>query len=95
VGNELLADIQTVFAHKRVERISTADLLDALCEDEEAAWCTYNKGKPLSARQLSKRLSEYGISSKNVRLEKHGNPQKGFELSQFHDAFARYLVADK
>jgi putative DNA primase/helicase len=95
VSNELLADIQTVFEHKRLEKISTVDLLKALCEDEEAAWCTYNRGNPLTPRQLSKRLSEYGISSKNVRLEKHGNPQKGFELSQFHDAFARYLVADK
>jgi hypothetical protein len=95
VSNELLADIQTVFEHKRLEKISTVDLLKALCEDEEAAWCTYNRGNPLTPRQLAKRLSEYGISSKNVRLEKHGNPQKGFELSQFEEAFARYLEADK
>ena len=95
VSNELLANIKTVFEHKRLEKISTVDLLQALCEDEEAAWRTYNRGNPLTPRQLSKRLSEYGISSKNVRLEKHGNPQKGFELSQFEEAFARYLVADK
>ena len=42
VSNELLANIQTVFAHKRVEKISTVDLLHALCEDEEVAWNTYN-----------------------------------------------------
>lgn len=95
VSNELLADIKTVFEHKRVEKISTVDLLSALCEDEEAAWRTYNRGNPLTPRQLSSRLKEYGISSKNVRLEKHGNPQKGFELSQFEEAFARYLEADK
>ncbi len=95
VSNELLADIQTVFEHKRLEKISTVDLLQALCEDEETAWCTYNRGNPLTPRQLATRLKEYGISSKNMRLEKHCNPQKGFELSHFQEAFARYLEADK
>ncbi len=94
VGNELLADIQTVFAHKRVEKISTVDLLHALCEDEEAAWATYNRGNPLTPRQLAKRLNDYGIRSKNIRLMKHGNPQKAFELAQFTEAFARYLVTE-
>jgi putative DNA primase/helicase len=94
VSNELLADIQTVFEHKRLEKISSKDLLSALCEDEEAAWCTHNRGKPLSARQLSKRLSEYGISSKNIRLGAYNTP-KGFDLSQFQEAFARYLEGEK
>lgn len=89
-GNELLADIQHVFESKRVDRISTAGLIEALCADEEAAWNTYNRGKPLSPRQLSKRLSEYGINSKNIRLGAY-ETLKGFELSQFADAFARYL----
>jgi Protein of unknown function (DUF3631) len=89
-GNELLADIQRVFETKKVERISMADLVAALIEDDEAPWLTWNRGKPLSTRQLGRMLSAYGIQSKTVRVG-YGNPPKGYELSYFEDAFARYL----
>lgn len=89
-ANELLADIQHVFESKRADRIKTADLIAALVEDDEAAWPTWNKGKPLSPRQLNRMLAAYGIRSKNVRI---GYEQaKGFESEQFADAFARYLA---
>lgn len=88
-GNELLADIQAVFDAKRADRISTADLIATLVEDDEAAWSTWNRGKPLHPRQLAKMLKQYGIVSKNIRT---GYEQsKGFDRDQFADAFARYL----
>lgn len=90
IGNELLADIQHVFESKRVDKISTADLIAALCSDGESAWAAYNKGKQLNARQLARLLKPYGIASKSTRLGAYETP-KGFELSQFSDAFVRYL----
>lgn len=90
VGNELLADIQEVFDTKRVDRISTADLVDALCEDTEKPWVTWNRGKPIAPRQLAQRLGEYDICSKTIRMGL--NTPKGFERSQFEDAFVRYLA---
>ena len=89
-GNELLADIQHVFEIKRVDRISTVDLIAALCADEELSWNTFNKGRQLSPRQLSTRLKGYSIASKDIRFAAY-EVKKGFELSQFSDAFARYL----
>lgn len=89
-GNELLADIQQVFESKRVDKISFTDLIQALCSDEEAGWATYNRGNPITPRQVSKRLKEYGISSKPTRFGYDG-VQKGFDVDQFGDAFARYL----
>jgi putative DNA primase/helicase len=90
IGNELLTDIQAVFERKAVTRITTADLLEALIlDDTEAPWSTYNRGKPLSARQLSKMLGAYDVHSKTVRFG--SSTPKGFELSQFADAFTRYL----
>jgi len=89
-GNELLADIQHVFERKRVDKINFADLIQALCDDEEAGWATYNRGKPITPRQVSKRLKEYGISSKPTRFGYDG-VQKGFDADQFSDAFERYL----
>lgn len=94
-GNELLADIQQVFEarlSKKGTKISTVDLITALVEDDEKSWATYNRGKPLTPRQLSKQLAVYGIKSKTVRLG-HANTPKGYELSQFEDAFERYLAA--
>lgn len=88
-STELLADIQTVFETRRADRISSADLIEALCEDDEAPWSTYNRGKPISPRQVAKRLAEYGIRPKNVRGA--FGQAKGFEREQFTDAFSRYL----
>ncbi|HPH06766.1 MAG TPA: DUF3631 domain-containing protein [Methylotenera sp.] len=91
-GNELLADIQYIFEAKQVDKISTVDLIAALVDDEENPWATYNRGKPLTPRQLSKQLAGYGIHSKTVRMQ-FGSTPKGFDAMQFKDAFARYLSA--
>jgi len=89
-ASELLADIQKVFEEKEIDKIGTKDLIDALISDEEKSWATYNRGKPISPRQVSNRLEGYGIKSKTVRT---GNVTvKGFEISQFEDAFSRYLA---
>jgi len=90
VANELLADIQHVFESKGWDKISTVDLIAALCADEEAAWATYNRGDPLSHRQLASRLKGYGIASKNINCG-YGVVKKGFDRAQLEDAFARYL----
>jgi putative DNA primase/helicase len=89
-GNELLADIQEIFESKHVLKISTADLIAALTADDEKSWATYNRGKPISARQIASRLAGYGIKSKTIRIG-YETP-KGFEVEQFGDAFARYLA---
>jgi putative DNA primase/helicase len=88
-GNELLADIQAAFDAKHIDRISTADLIAALLADDEAAWATWNHGKPLTPRQLGRMLKQYGIASKNVRTKYE--QAKGFDREQFADVFARYL----
>ncbi len=90
-GNELLADIQHIFERRGGGKISTVQLIEALCADEESGWATYNRGKPLSPRQLAKQLATYGINSKTVRLGP-GNTPKGFDADQFADVFARYLA---
>lgn len=88
-GSELLADIQEILEHEQTFKISTVDLITALIQDEEKGWATYNRGKPLTPRQLAKQLSAYGIQPKTVRM-KYGTP-KGYDADQFADAFARYL----
>lgn len=90
IGTALLADIQEIFESERAERIFTADLLHALHEMEERPWAEWSHGRALSSRQLSQKLKPYGIAPKTMRIG-HRN-QKGYERSQFTDAFARYLT---
>lgn len=90
IGVELLSDIQEIFDAKKVDRFSTADLITALCEDDEKSWATFNRGRQISPRQVAKRLSDYGISSNTIRVG--GSTPKGFMKSQFEDAFFRYLT---
>lgn len=91
VGNELLGDIREVFEIKKLHKISTADLIEALCSDDEKSWATYNRGKPITPRQVSKKLKEYGVSSKTIRIGYE--TAKGFEREQFNEAFLRYLAS--
>lgn len=90
IGVQLLSDIHAAFGSR--DRMTTADLLNALVADDEALWPTWNRGKPMTARQLSARLAEFGIRSNTIRI---GNQTaKGYMLAQFADAFDRYLADD-
>jgi hypothetical protein len=86
----LLADIRDVFERKQVDRIRTKDLISALVDDEEKSWAIYYRGKALTPPQLAKLLAPYGIKSKTVRFGV--STPKGYEKSQFTDAFSRYLT---
>jgi putative DNA primase/helicase len=90
INTELLSDIREIFAAQHEGKISSADLIETLVKDTEAPWVTWNRGKPLGARQLAKLLEPYGIKTKNLKFGLH--TLKGFELAQFEDAFARYLA---
>ena len=92
-ANELLEDIQEIFDSRNVIKISTSELITALCEDSEKSWATYNRGKPLSPRQLSSKLKDYGIQSRDMRFAYDG-VKKGYEVEQFNDVFSRYLKND-
>ena len=90
LGAELLTDIREVFETKEVEKISSSDLINALIDDEERPWAAYNRGKPITPRQVATLLKGYGIRSKTVRMTFNQTP-KGYVVSEFQDAFKRYL----
>jgi putative DNA primase/helicase len=95
-GNDLLADIREVLSRWSSQTIKTTDLIDRLTADEDMGWVTYNRGKPLTPRQLAKLLSAYQIKPKTVRQPKSthsptGSTPKGYDVADFEDAFRRYL----
>ena len=85
----LLADILGVFQQKNVDRCHSYELLDALCSDDEAPWATWNRGDPMTPRQLSSKLKEFKIKSADVRIGRV--VKKGYTIEKFSDAFNRYL----
>ncbi|MEY3224622.1 MAG: hypothetical protein RL565_812, partial [Pseudomonadota bacterium] len=90
IKTELLEDIKSVFETRKIDRISTHDLITDLCIDDEAPWATSDKGRNINARQLNGLLKGYGIASKTIRFGGY-ETAKGFEKSQFEDAWSRYL----
>jgi Protein of unknown function (DUF3631) len=93
-GVELLADIKAAFDSAGRTVFTTKTLLaDHLCADAERPWATWNKGKPITDRQLAKLLRAFTIISENVQTSETGEPQaKGYRRVHFDDAFERYLT---
>ena len=91
LGLRLLSDVRLVFDRLRVDRISTADLVEALRADEEGPWA--GEPKPLSPHRLGRLLAPFEIGPKQLRVD--GRSLKGYEQSGFVDAWARYLAPDQ
>ncbi|WP_373492491.1 DUF3631 domain-containing protein [Parasphingorhabdus sp.] len=91
LGAQLLADINTYFGD--ADRLTTADLLGKLLEDDEAPWGDL-RGRRIDARKLAVMLREYGIRSCTIRMP-NGTTPKGYKREEFHDAWKRYLPVSR
>jgi putative DNA primase/helicase len=88
----LLGDIRAAFeAEGAGGRISTDTLLDYLFRLDDRPWGEVDRGRPITARQLSARLAPLGVQSRDLRFGRE--VRKGYRLADFADAFARYLPA--
>jgi putative DNA primase/helicase len=84
---ELLADIRKAFGDHAV--IRSADLVAALVAEVERPWAEYNRGKPISQRQVAKLLGAFGIISNTVHPP--GLPQgKGYRRADFEETWEAY-----
>lgn len=102
----LLSDIHDIFVHefprdREADRegpgrpddgpkLATKDLLEKLHAREERPWGAWGRAtKPMTDKALGDRLRPYGIRSRTIRVGT--STPKGYYLSAFRDAFARYL----
>jgi Protein of unknown function (DUF3631) len=88
LGVILLHDLRTVFGD--ADKLATEPLLKKLYDLDESPWGDM-KGKPLDSRTLARRLREYGIKSKVIRID--NSTHRGYERADFLDAWSRYLPA--
>jgi hypothetical protein len=86
----LLEDIRTVFATKNCDRLASEDVVAYLQTLDERPWPEWKGGKPISKAQVAGLLRGFHISPGSIRLA-DGKTPKGYRLTQFQDAFARYL----
>ena len=82
----LLADLRTVFGDE--EQMTTKQVLAELCALEDAPWNDL-KGKPLTDNQLARRLRQYGVKSKVIRVGT--TTPRGYVREDLYDVWRRYL----
>lgn len=88
LGLRLLADLWMIFGNAEV--LATEAIVSKLNDMEEAPWGDLD-GKPIDSRRLSRRLSEYGVKPKTIRIG--SSTPKGYARSDLHDSWVRYLPA--
>ena len=93
IGVAVLADIRRAFVVKGVDRLSSDELATYLGSLDDRPWPDYRAGKPISKTQVARLLKPLRISSGTIRLP-DGNTPKGYYLTAFRDAFARYLPGE-
>jgi hypothetical protein len=88
----LLGDLRTVFGD--AEALTTKTILARLHALEDAPWRDLSGGngkesKPLNDNQLGRRLRQYDIKSKTIRIGKE--TPKGYTSADCYEAWRRYL----
>ncbi|MBA2337575.1 MAG: DUF3631 domain-containing protein [Acidimicrobiia bacterium] len=95
LGERLLSDLRKVFgfdddeAFPKVERLTTAAILDALGGFDEAPWADWY-GRALTARDLARLLRPYGVRSRNLK-QPDGSVAKGYLAADLADPWRRYV----
>jgi putative DNA primase/helicase len=88
----LLGDIRKIFREIRQTRIATEELVERLNTIEESPWGGYLEGRGINPRIVAKKLKIYRVRPGPVWIgSSSGKAKRGYHLSDFADAFDRYL----
>ncbi len=88
-GIILLRDIKVILGYRGRDKISSADLVEALIAIEDSPWFEWKRGKPLTQNSLSRLLKPFKVKSSTIRINL--TTAKGYTRKQFDHAFDRYL----
>jgi hypothetical protein len=90
LGIMLLSDIRQAFIEASSERMFSKALVKALCDMTDRPWPEVRKGdKPISEPWLARQLGRHQIRPKTLRIGE--DRAKGYEFSDFAEAFERFL----
>ena len=104
-GTQLLEDMRNLFEAKNDRdtkvceykdkqgktyvRISSEDTQERLVAQGDGPWATYNYSREINPTQIAQILKQYGIKPKQMRIGTRN--LRGYDLTDFEDAFKRYL----
>lgn len=86
---QLLGDLRELFASERAERLPSDLIVKALGAMEERPWPEWRHAMKITARQVAALLRPFDIHPKVVRIG--STTPRGYDLTDFADAFSRYL----
>lgn len=89
IGEESLGDVIAVINTIDEDRITTEELINKLCQNDEKAWLNFNRGKRITPSQLGKMLRPFNITSSTIRFNEV--TKKGYYLIDFLDVIERYV----
>jgi hypothetical protein len=88
-GEQIVADLFGLFQERETERLSTAEILAALCEREDRPWAEWGRDrKPLTGRGLAKLLGPFDI--KPVLQRSGKDVFRGYNRADFTEIWQRY-----
>jgi putative DNA primase/helicase len=94
-GVKLLAEFKAYFAETCTTEVTSEAIVARLTADPTSIWAGYNHGGPITQRQVALLLDAYDIQPVSLHPTKRKDfSRQGYKLSQFTDAFARYLSED-
>ena len=85
----ILVDLRKLFADRGVDRLTSAEIIEVLVTLEDKPWAEIRGGRPLTVNGLAKLLDNFKIKPRPHRFGMR--TLQGYELSQFVEAFDRYL----
>lgn len=98
IKRELLADIRLGFSEQDPpDRFAAKTMMRYLNSLEHRPWHSWNDGDGITQRQIADRLRSYRIHSRNMKVAEDiakSGVAKGYLLTDFADAFTRYLSTD-
>jgi len=92
LSEQLIRDIKEIFIERAVDRLSAAELCQALGRREDGPWNKIEQGFTISPNRLASMLKGYGIRPKVMRSpgSPGTKPFRGYMRDSFVDAWARY-----
>jgi hypothetical protein len=85
----LLGDIRAIFRQRGIDRLPSAEIVEALVAIEGRPWAEWKQGKAITPNGLARLLAPFRIAPETIRIG--DRTPKGYQLARFEDAFSRYL----
>ena len=89
-GVMLLEDLKSLFTEQKVDRLSSAAIVEALGEMDDRPWPEYSRGKPITKHALAKILTRFRVHPASVRIG--SKTLKGYLLQDLEESFLRFSL---